>query len=102
LKVKENKHIIYGDIKPSVISYPSKIIGTFPGLSFTIIFKWDHDISGFLVKFNDNKEILIDFKTKLYDDKETVNIYTNFFKMLNSRLEMLPTGIDPYLNFQFE
>ena len=107
MKVKENKRINFGHIKPSLISYPSKIIGTFPELSFTIIFIWDNQIkfiSYFLVKFNDNKEILINSnrEPESYIDKETLNIYTDFFKQLNSKIKMLPKRIDPCLNFQFE
>jgi hypothetical protein len=107
MKVKENKRINFGNIKPSLISYPSKIIGTFPELSFTITFIWDDEIkyiSHFLVKFNDNKEILINYirEPESYIDKETIDIYTEFFKKLNSRIKMLPKRIDQCIKFQFE
>jgi len=106
MKVKENKRNIE-PIRTSFISYPSKIIGNFQELSFTIIFIWDDKInyiSDFLVKFNDNKEILINStrEPESYIDKETIDIYTTFFKKLNCQIKMLPKRIDPCLNFQFE
>ena len=106
MNIKENRHNI-NNIRPTFISYPSKIIGTFPELSFTIIFIWDDEIkyiSDFLVKFNENNEILINSikKPESYIDKETLDIYTDFFKKLNSQIKMLPKRIDQCVNFKFE